>query len=89
MDKMTEKIDRYLVMYELEKSNALPLPNALKLQQFVVIDMPFKEEGYSDAQIFKVAIQKGATRKNIAVVSKSIITKPDYTPEIDSDFETE
>lgn len=89
MDKMTEKIDRYLVMYELEKSDALPLPKDYKLQQFIVVDMPFSEKGYSNAQIFEVALQKGAVKNNMAIVSKSIITKPDYAPEIDGDFETE
>lgn len=84
------RTERFLVMYELEKSASLPLPNDLKLQQFVSIDMPYRKESYPERQIKEIALQKGATRNNLTVVSRSVIfDNRDLTPEKDYNYETE
>lgn len=86
---MIEKIDRFTVVFELEKDGALPLPKEFKLQQFMIIDMPHKEQ-HLDKDILNIAVQKGATKKGLAIIAHRVIEKPNYLPpQLQDDYEIE
>ncbi len=85
---MSRKIDRYTLIYHVELDGALPFPQGFKFNQFITLDLQYKEEGYKDEEILSIALAKGAKKDGLKIISHLIITKPDLTPEIDGEFDT-